>query len=225
MPYRYAYDPVGPRPALGPQRGAVTLLRFLVGAFDDADLVDDVASLGVYNPRDVCGNQWPDWRCAGSLHAEGRAGDAKVPVDRRRWPDGHPEGHRIAGFLVDAADLLGVQEVIWARRRWDSRRRTWVAYRGRSDHLDHVHFGLCRAAALRLTTTDVHAAYQELDDMFTTDDRKKLDDLHAALAELHRPNHQNIRRIRRMVRVGLHALGVPKDWLDRAENLDQELAG
>lgn len=57
------------------------------------------------------------------------------------------------------------------------------------------------------------------DDMFTDKDRQRLEDVHTALQELHRPNHQNLRRVRRMLRSGLEHLGVPKATLDAAEKL------
>jgi hypothetical protein len=148
--YGYAYNSVGTRPSAGPQPGTRALLNHGIAHFG-------ASNLGIYNPRDVCGNLWPNIRCALSFHAEGRAGDAGYRVDRKRWPKGHPDGSRFAAWLIANANELGVQEVIWAGHRWDVRTRKWVEYTGRSDHFDHVHFSQCWAAARGLTAADIDA--------------------------------------------------------------------
>lgn len=93
--------------------------------------------LGIYACRDVYGGWCPDCnRSALSTHASGGAGDSGCRV----VADGHPHGHALAAWLVEHADMLGVQEVIWCRRRWDNQTRRWRAYGGISPHLDHVHW-------------------------------------------------------------------------------------
>jgi hypothetical protein len=108
-----------------------------------------------------------------STHAEGRGWDAGFPrLD-------HPEGTRLAGWLVEKAPMLGVQRVIWMDRQWDARARAWRAYGKTSNnntlrHRDHVHVELCWAAAKNLTRTQVEAAFgKEWDDMATRDEIKQ----------------------------------------------------
>lgn len=180
------YTPEPTRPAGGPQPGAKHLLAFGVGEFDALVDLDELGSLGIYNPRDVCGNLWPDWECVGSQHARGAALDVGVPVDRRRWPHGHPEGWRWALFLMRRHRGLGVQEVIFAARRWTNRLgiippQEWATYHGRSDHFDHVHSALNAPAAAGLTPAMIRAEW--LADREEHDDVTK-DELKQALREV-----------------------------------------
>lgn len=141
------YDPAPRRPSGGIRPGAKVLQRAILGRYPDA------YDLGIYNPRDVCGNPWPGWRCSGSMHADGRAGDDGFPT--RGHPDGHPAGHALAAELVRLAEALGIQEVIWARRIWTAKVPRWRPYSGRSSHLDHVHWTITLAAAAALTAEKV----------------------------------------------------------------------
>ncbi len=100
-------------------------------------------NLGIYNVRAVRGS-----KTVWSVHAEGRAIDVGFPVQ----PQGHAEGHRLAGLLVQHHAALGVQQVIWARQIWRNTIGSWRPYNGVSPHLDHVHAELTRAAAAGLTT-------------------------------------------------------------------------
>lgn len=154
MSFPIVYTPEPTRPSGGPQPGTRTLQTWIVNEWDEADAVDDTdpTNLGIYNPRDVCGNPWPDWECKGSQHASGRAGDDGFPVA----PGGHPEGHKLAAWLVENHAELGIQEVIWAERRWHNDlpvlpHARWPTYRGRSKHLDHVHWAQNSFGAAGLT--------------------------------------------------------------------------
>lgn len=160
MAYRAAYTPEPMKPSGGPQAGTLTLQRWIIDSFDAADNVDDQdpVNLGIYNPRDVCGNIWPHWECSGSQHARGAAGDVGFPVTE----EGHPEGYKLAGWLVTEHLNLGIQEVIWARRRWSNVTLTWKPYTGRSPHLDHVHWAQSAVAAALLTTREIEAAATRL---------------------------------------------------------------
>jgi hypothetical protein len=143
MGFGYAYDPAGTRCTSGPTPGAQALLAVVLDAFVE------LRSLGIYNCRPVRGGTTL------SLHGEGRAIDFGAdPADRAA----QNQGHLLAGVLVDQADALGVQEVIWHRRRWTSRSRRWTDYGGVNPHTDHVHVGLCWAAARSLTAVTVRAA-------------------------------------------------------------------
>ena len=149
--------------------GAIGLQRAILARFPAA------RNLGIYNPRDVCGNPWPRIRCALSTHAEGRAGDDGFPTVR---PNGHPDGTRLAELLVGQADPLGVQEVIWAGKIWTALRPSWHAYKGRSDHFDHVHWTITRNAAATLTEAAAGIILDNGDDgmALTDDDIKRVCD-------------------------------------------------
>lgn len=159
MTYPATYTPAPSRPASGPQPGTLSLQRWILDLWDAADAVDDQdpTNLGICNPRDVCGNLWPNWDCSGSQHARGAAGDDGFPVDRQRWPSGHPEGTKLARWLVANHRALGIQEVIWAGKRWTNQTLEWRPYTGRSDHFDHVHWAQNSAGAAGLTVAQIEA--------------------------------------------------------------------
>lgn len=149
--YAVVYTKEPTQPSGGPLPGTIRLQRRLVDEFGGADL-------GIYAPRDICGHYWPDWECVGSQHARGAAGDVGFPVLR---PNGHPTGHRLANHLVDHYRQLGVQEVIWAGRRWTNIDRSWRTYDNpRSDHFDHVHYSLTSAASVNLSDAEIDGTFQ-----------------------------------------------------------------
>lgn len=154
------FDPVGARPSDGPEPGAIALQAAILKQFSPAK------NLGIYNPRDVCGNPWPKIKCSLSTHAEGRAGDSGFPVIR---PEGHPVGTILATTLVMHHEALGIQEVIWAGKCWTSKTEKWKPYKGRSDHFDHVHWTLTRASADALTRPQAERILQGDEDMAWTD--------------------------------------------------------
>lgn len=151
MTWPLRYDPVGRRPSGRVEPGTRALQQAILERFSPP-----ATNLGIYNPRDVRGNVWPNVTTTLSIHAEGRAGDVGFPT--RGHPDGHPRGHELARLLVERAVPLGVQEVIWARRRWAADDGRWDRYSGRSAHLDHVHWSQHRAAARSLTLTAARSA-------------------------------------------------------------------
>lgn len=156
MVYLARYTPEPTKPAKGPQPGTVRLTNWTIASWDAADKIDNVdpVSWGIFVPRDICGNLWPDWRCVGSQHARGAASDIKFPVVR---PGGHPEGWKYARWLVKNYRHLGIQEVIWAGQRWTNQTLEWRPYDGRSDHFDHVHWAQSASPALRLTYEEIVA--------------------------------------------------------------------
>lgn len=160
MGYGYAYDVAGTKCTGEAEAGAIALKHGVL------ELEPWVRDLGIYNCRPPRGVT-PGPRVRVSLHGEGRAWDAGVePHERAR-------GDALAQLLVDHALELGIQQVIWYRRQWLSLagHRHWEPYNpgpGGSPHTDHVHVGLCWAAARSLTKADVLAALgddQEDDDM------------------------------------------------------------
>lgn len=136
-PYGYQYDEVGDVCLAGPAPGAEALMAHMLGRFPGSH------SMGIHNCRDICGNPGPPpFPCPMSIHAEGRALDVGSSGDL---------GQQIADYAVANAAALGIQAVIWNRQDWNSQRRTWDAYNGRSPHTDHVHIDLCWDAAGGLT--------------------------------------------------------------------------
>lgn len=159
MGYPTTYVKAATPPSSGPTPGARALLA--------AGLtVEPFAfNLGIYNPRDVCGNPWPDFQCAPSQHATGLAVDFGIPPDYRP-----AAGRHLAALLVLHAAELGVTEVIWERRRWTAA-AGWQPYTGRSPHLDHVHVTIHPEAGRRLTTAEALAALAVTSLSLSADDR------------------------------------------------------
>jgi hypothetical protein len=155
------------KPSGGPRPGAVALqaavlTEYFPGLF---------TNLGIYNPRDVCGNPWPKWKCAPSQHAYGRAIDFGVQ------PLGDGKGDQLANWLVAFGTAGGgIEDIIWNRRRW-TLARGWERYSGRSDHRDHVHVGLTPHAGDNLTRAII-SALAEGDDM---PDQAYFDDFRTAV--------------------------------------------
>jgi hypothetical protein len=144
--YPTTYVRAASPPSGGPTPGAKALMAGILAHFP-------ATNLGIYNPRDVCGNPWPNFKCSPSQHATGRACDFGIPVASRPTL-----GDRIAQHLVTHCTALGITEVIWHRRRW-TKTGGWVAYSGRSPHLDHVHTTLHPDAAARLSSAEVDATF------------------------------------------------------------------
>lgn len=135
------------RIASGPQPGATALMDWALRRYDDA------TNMGIFNPRPIRGGT------VLSVHAEGRAVDVGFPVRR---PAGHPEGWRLARDLASRHRELGVQQIIWAGQIWRNTSKAWGDYSvpaGGSDHFDHVHIELTRAAGKALTSQQIIRAF------------------------------------------------------------------
>lgn len=127
MGYGYAFDGP-PNVASGYCRpGTRALQDHLVATFGLADC-------GTYEDKHVGGNPHAPL----SFHADGRAGDIC----------GYPDPHRAAAdWLVENAEPLGVQEVIYDSQIWRSTYREWHDFPGEDPHTSHVHWAQCLAAA------------------------------------------------------------------------------
>ena len=103
---------------------------------------------------------WPGIRSAGTrrspakpstagrrrdLHEEGRAVDAMIADPNTAA--GNAAGDALSAFLVQNADRLGVQGLIWRRREWYASRSgaAWEAYDGGDPHVSHPHIELSPA--------------------------------------------------------------------------------
>ncbi len=71
-------------------------------------------------------------------------------------PDGTATGDRMAQYLIDNADKLGIDYLIWKQRSYRPSRGTWVQMEDRGsitqNHFDHVHVNLKPGATV--TTPD-----------------------------------------------------------------------
>ena len=166
MSYGYQYNGYDRGWGGKAQPGAVALMQELQPRFEDC------FNLGILRDRSRC-------RTSRSAHCFGRGLDFGFRGQRS-----HPEGTRLALFLVAEAPALGIQRVIWqfnvghqfeGPREWDSRpgQRFWSHYSG-SDHSDHVHAELCWEAARTLTRSMVREAYER---HFSVPDRGRRDQM------------------------------------------------
>lgn len=140
----------------GPRAGTMVLYQWLfvkIGELQNAQAVKS----GVYNCRNIGGTSRK------SIHSEGRAGDNGIRTAAGMWPTSkidEPGMDLLMEFLTAQAARLGIQEVIYARRRWTAS-KGWVRYNGQSPHNDHAHWSQTVRASHELTREMVEAAWRE----------------------------------------------------------------
>ena len=119
----------------GLQPGARELGEFLVRNFKGARY------FGGYSCRRVRGGS------SMSVHGVGRAIDLFVPLSGGRADN--ELGDVIANYLVENAEALGVQFIIWDRTKWNASYsgRKDAYYGGEHPHHDHLHIELTEEAA------------------------------------------------------------------------------
>jgi len=86
-----------------------------------------------------------------SVHGTGRAIDIMIPMAAGRANSA--VGDRVANFLVEHAEQIGVQFIIWNRNSWGASRSTpkLRSYGGPVPHTDHIHVELSPEGARRMT--------------------------------------------------------------------------
>ncbi len=86
-----------------------------------------------------------------SVHGTGRAIDIMIPTVGGTADNAR--GDLIANFLVENAENMGVQFIIWDRSSWGASRTTSKlrAYTGPVPHIDHIHVELSPQGARRET--------------------------------------------------------------------------
>lgn len=86
-----------------------------------------------------------------SVHGTGRAIDIMIPMKSGRANS--TAGDPIANFLVQNAEKIGVQFIIWNRNSWSASRSKpkLRSYGGPVPHTDHIHVELSPDGARRLT--------------------------------------------------------------------------
>ncbi|MFZ9887332.1 MAG: hypothetical protein ACO3JL_07505 [Myxococcota bacterium] len=118
----------------GPTAGALTLRDHLLAQFPQID------QIGIYNCRVIAGTN------AMSLHGVGRALDIMVSTVAGDADNG--AGDPIGHWLIENAELLGVQTVIWDSVIWRvSYSPRAHSYAGSNPHIDHLHVEINLEAA------------------------------------------------------------------------------
>lgn len=81
------------------------------------------------------------------MHEAGRAIDLMISTVGGR--QNSAVGDPVANWLVEHAEEIGVQIVIWARTQWVSTSSggRWSNYTGRNPHIDHIHMELSTEGA------------------------------------------------------------------------------
>ena len=111
---------------------------------------------GVYNCRPVRGGS------SLSAHGEGRAADEHL--DQPGPGKANPAGWPIARLLVERADPLGIQCVIWDRQIWSVPNPSWRVYGGSNPHYDHIHVEQNWGGAKDLTLTQARQLVGDQED-------------------------------------------------------------
>jgi hypothetical protein len=97
-----------------------------------------ITATGIYNDRNVAGTNRK------SSHAEGRAIDIHLNANK---PNDRVVGDELFHILIDAAHATGIDNVIWNRQIWSTRRPTIRQYSGANPHTDHIHVEFTRAGS------------------------------------------------------------------------------
>jgi hypothetical protein len=106
-----------------------------------------VSLVGGYNCRPIRGTTETM-----SLHGAGRAVDLHIPTVGDARDADNDLGDEIGHFLIEHAELLGVQLVIWDQYSWGASRaegQKGREYTGVNPHHDHLHVELSVEAASR----------------------------------------------------------------------------
>jgi len=101
-----------------------------------------ISEIGGYSCRPIVGNASQT-----SVHATGRALDVHIPLDGGEADNGL--GDPIGNYLIEHAEEIGIQYIIWDRWSWGAHRAAGDksrAYGGSHPHHDHLHVELSVAA-------------------------------------------------------------------------------
>lgn len=125
--------------------------KFLAGTKELADFLkskfSQVSSYGGYSCRQNTANSSKT-----SVHGTGRAIDVFIPLDGKQADN--TKGDAVANWLVQNAEKIGVQYIIWDRTSWNASRKAGskvAGYGGPHPHHDHIHVELTIEAAARKT--------------------------------------------------------------------------
>jgi len=101
-----------------------------------------ITATGIYNDRNVAGTNQK------SSHAEGRAIDIHLNANK---PTERLVGDELFRILMDAAHATGIDNIIWNRQIWSTRRPTIRQYTGVNSHTDHIHVEFTREGSQQRT--------------------------------------------------------------------------
>lgn len=122
----------------GSTAGARTLRDHLLGYFPQ------ISGIGIYNCRVIAGTN------SMSLHGVGRALDIMIPMSNGSADN--DAGDPIAHYLIEHAEEMGIQMIIWDQSIWRSNRnpRQYALASG-NPHIDHLHVELNQEGAAQQT--------------------------------------------------------------------------
>ncbi len=138
------YTGAGPWPGQcggGFTTGGQILKDYLLTAFPQ------ILSIGGYSCRAIVGNS-----SQMSVHGTGRALDIMLPLDSGEADNGL--GDPIGNFLIENAEAIGIQYMIWDLWTWNASRAAGSkdrGYGGSHPHHDHLHVELSVEASLNTT--------------------------------------------------------------------------
>lgn len=101
-----------------------------------------VGTYGIYSNRKIRGKNTL------SVHAEGRAWDAKCSPD-------NPVCDRMAEDLWKHSEELGIQKIVWNHKYIDCETNEWKDYKGLNPHTNHLHIEMTREKANTLRKKDI----------------------------------------------------------------------
>lgn len=114
--------------------GAESLKEIILDAYSPP-----VSSIGGYACRDNTADPG-----SVSIHGVGRALD--IMIDSTT-PEGKETGDKIRNLLINNAENIGIQLVIWDRHTWSVNHQGWRPYTGPNPHIDHLHVEINIAAS------------------------------------------------------------------------------
>jgi hypothetical protein len=119
-----------------------------------------IRATGIYNDRNVAGTKRK------SSHAEGRGLDIHLSAEN---PDERLVGDQLFKMLIDAANVSGIDNVIWNKEIWSIHRLGIRTYHGVNPHTDHIHVEFTRAGsqlkAFRLLEMKIAQVRSGLEDL------------------------------------------------------------
>jgi hypothetical protein len=141
VPYTGAGPWIGEQGCGGQLLAGTSLLRDYVYLY-----FPQAYSIGGYSCRPIVGNS-----SAMSVHATGRALD--IMIETLGGEADNSAGDPIGNWLIENAELIGIQMIIWDRWLWRADRAPPKdkAYTGQHPHHDHLHVELSTDAASLLT--------------------------------------------------------------------------
>ncbi|MCA9513672.1 MAG: hypothetical protein KC635_01905, partial [Myxococcales bacterium] len=92
-----------------------------------------------------------------SVHAIGRAIDLMVPMTN--GDADNTKGDPVANWLVENAEYIGIQRVIWDKRYWNGQRGFGLLSSASLPHTNHIHVELSVAGANKQTPFFTSGAY------------------------------------------------------------------